>query len=218
LQEGTFLRIGGREEITLNARVIAATKRNLRAEVAAGRFRADLYQRLFVVQIDVPPLRERAGDALLLAERFLAVYNQKHDKHIRRFATQVAEALSVYAWPGNVRELEHAIERAVLFEESEQITFKHLRLDSEATLEPPPKESAAATPAQIGAVNGTLDQMNETIIKQMVERCEGNITKAARRLGISRSRVYRVLHETNPPDSAAEHENEEEEQLPSFVN
>ena len=218
LQDGTFHRIGGREEITLNARVIAATNRNLRAEVAAGRFRADLYQRLFVVQIDVPPLRARAGDALLLAGYFMAVYNKKYGKNIRQLAPQAAEALSRYPWPGNVRELEHAIERAVLFEESEQITLKHLRLESDVTVEPPPNEIAAATPAPTGAANGTLDQINETIIKQMVEDCNGNITQAARRLGVSRSRIYRVLQGTNHLDTSSASENMEEEATPMFVN
>jgi PAS domain S-box-containing protein len=207
LQEGTFHRIGGREAITLDARVIAATNRNLRAEVAAGRFRADLYQRLFVVQIDVPPLRARAGDALLLAEHFMTIYNKKYGKNIRRCEPQVVEALSRYLWPGNVRELEHAIERAVLFEESEQLTLKHLRLESDVTVEPPQHEIAALTPTPIEAAQGTLDQINETIIKQTVEQCGGNITKAARRLGISRSRIYRVLYGTDAPSN---HENGKE--------
>jgi two-component system, NtrC family, response regulator HydG len=202
LQEGTFRRLGGREEVALNARVIAATNRDLRAEVAAGRFRADLYQRLYVVQLDLPPLREREGDLKFLTEHFITIYNKKYGKQVRGVTAQAAEMLERYGWPGNVRELEHAIERAVFFEESDEIGPQHLRIDLDgiAPLFPPATMASAQTNTtppfiQAPATNSTLDQIRTTIIKQTVEQCGGNITKAARQLGISRSRIYRLLRE-----------------------
>ncbi len=201
LQEGIFHRVGGRGEIALNARVLAATNRDLRAEVAAGRFRSDLYQRLFVVQIDMPPLCEREDDILFLAEHFITVYNKKYGKSIRRIAPRAAEILRRYPWPGNVRELEHAIERAVFFEEGNEIRQQHLRIDLDAVV-PAQQVAAVATPSDrshftnsVPKVTGTLGEMSTTIIKQTVEQCGGNISKAARTLGISRSRIYRVLEE-----------------------
>jgi PAS domain S-box-containing protein len=202
LQEGTFNRLGGREEVALNARVLAATNRDLRAEVAAGRFRADLYQRLYVVQLDIPPLREREDDIQLLAEHFITIYNKKYGKNIRRIAPQAAEILQHYAWPGNVRELEHAIERAVFFEEGDEIRQQYLRIDLDMTA---PVHKVVATIATYQdtapiiepapAADGTLEQMSATIIKQTVDQCGRNISKAARKLGISRSRIYRILRE-----------------------
>lgn len=200
IQEGTFQRLGACEEIALSARIIAATNRDLRAEVAAGRFRADLYQRLFVVQIDIPPLRERKDDITLLADHFIDVCNKKYGKVIRGIAPQAAETLQRYSWPGNVRELEHAIERAVFFEEGREITLKPLKIDLSSIAPSQPKTEVAPThvpglavPAQVPTRGTSLDQMSAAIIKQTVEYCGGNIAKAARQLGISRSRIYRVL-------------------------
>ncbi|HKX27900.1 MAG TPA: sigma 54-interacting transcriptional regulator [Blastocatellia bacterium] len=202
IQEGVFLRLGGREEIALNARIIAATNRDLRTEVAAGRFRADLYQRLFVVQIEMPPLRDRGDDILRLTEHFIEAYNKKHGKSINRISPLAIKALQRYAWPGNVRELEHAIERAVFFEEDDEITLQHLRLDPNAAAPTAAGSGPLATadrnapaPTKDQPAGDTLSQISVTIIKQMVEMCGGNIAKAARRLGISRSRIYRALRE-----------------------
>ncbi len=200
IQEGTFQRLGGREKIALNARIIAATNRDLRAEVAAGRFRADLYQRLFVVQIDLPPLRERGDDIMMLAEHFIEIYNKKYGKQVRWVTARVAEILRRYTWPGNVRELEHAIERAVFFEEGDEIMPQHLRIELEdvaalhhTAAAAVAQEQSTPSPAQVPTAGGTLDQMKVMLIKQTVEQCGGNISRAARELGISRSRIYRVL-------------------------
>jgi PAS domain S-box-containing protein len=201
IQEGIYTRIGGREEIALNARILVATNRDLRDEVAAGRFRADLFQRLYVVQLDIPPLRERRSDILVLAESFTAVYNKKYGKQISRIAPQAADLLTRYSWPGNVRELEHAIERAVFFEEGDEIRPQYLRINLDPVPQPgEPENTELHDPERpIQSVQGqsgeTLEQMSALIIKQTVKQYDGNISKAARALGVSRSRIYRLLRE-----------------------
>lgn len=126
LEEGAFRRVGGLKDLPLNVRVIAASNRDLRTESEAGRFRLDLYYRLSVIQIDLPPLRERGEDVLLLADFYLKQFNQKLRRQIRGLSPSVAQLFCRYAWPGNVRELRNVIERVMILEEQEVITTQWL--------------------------------------------------------------------------------------------
>src|SRR5690606_19386441 len=121
LQEREFERVGGTETIKVNVRLIAATNRDLQAMVADGKFREDLYYRLHVFPIYVPPLRKRKADIVLLADFFLEKYSKENNKKVRRLSSAVIDMLMSYHWPGNVRELENCIERAVLVAEGDVI-------------------------------------------------------------------------------------------------
>jgi len=126
LEEGSFRRVGGLKDLPLNVRVVAASNRDLKAESDAGRFRLDLYYRLSVIQIDLPPLRERGGDLLLLAKYYLAHFNERLRKRIRGLTPEVEETFRRYSWPGNVRELRNVIERVMILEDSDPITTNWL--------------------------------------------------------------------------------------------
>src|SRR5689334_14631146 len=126
LEEGTFRRVGGLKDIPLDVRVVVASNRDLKAESAAGRFRLDLYYRLSVIQIDIPPLRERGNDCILLAEYYIRYFNERLRKRIRGLTTEVADIFRRYLWPGNVRELRNVIERVMILEDGEMITPRYL--------------------------------------------------------------------------------------------
>jgi len=122
LEEGSFRRVGGLKDLPLNVRVLAASNRDLKAESDAGRFRLDLYYRLSVIQIDLPPLRERGDDVLLLAKYYLAYFNDRLRKRIRGLTPEIEGIFRRYSWPGNVRELRNVIERVMILEDSDLIT------------------------------------------------------------------------------------------------
>ena len=122
LEEGSFRRVGGLKDLPLDVRVVAASNRDLKAESDAGRFRLDLYYRLSVIQIDLPPLRERGDDVLLLANYYIAHFNERLRKRIRGLTPEVEEIFRRYSWPGNVRELRNVIERVMILEDSDLIT------------------------------------------------------------------------------------------------
>src|SRR5205085_12048646 len=154
LEEGAFRRVGGLKDIPLDVRVVAASNRDLRAESEAGRFRLDLYYRLSVIQIDIPPLRERGDDILLLAEHYIRQFGErlKLRRKIRGLSPEVADAFRRYPWPGNVRELRNVIERALILEDADLITAEYLPRDLAAQagyLAPrsPPARRPSATPA-----------------------------------------------------------------------
>ena len=147
LEEGAFRRVGGLKDLPLNVRVIAASNRDLKSESEAGRFRLDLYYRLSVIQIDLPPLRERGEDVLLLGDFYLKQFNQKLRRQIRGFSPAVAQIFCRYSWPGNVRELRNVIERVMILEDQEVITSQWL---PRGLAEEPPLP--AAMPLQAAAV------------------------------------------------------------------
>src|SRR5262244_1959337 len=126
LEEGTFRRVGGLKDIPLDVRVLAASNRDLKADSEAGRFRLDLYYRLSVIQIDIPSLRERGDDVLLLAQHYIDSFGERLRKNISGFSPEVATAFRHYDWPGNVRELRNVIERAMILEDEEIITMKYI--------------------------------------------------------------------------------------------
>ena len=184
LQERVVRRVGGNEPIPVNVRIIAATNRDLKKRVDEGAFREDLYYRLNVVAIRVPPLRERPRDVPLLAQHFVAKHARAAGKSIRGFARETLARLEAYAWPGNVRELEHAVERAVALASSELILPEDL---------PPELYAATAEPPELPAVRMTLDELRRWYVKTILEETGGNKVRAAEILGVDRRTLYRML-------------------------
>lgn len=174
LQEREFERIGGTETIKTNIRLITATNKNLEEAIARGEFREDLYYRLNVFTIFLPPLRERKSDILLLAEHFLEKYEQEHGKRIRRISTPAIDMLMAYHFPGNVRELENAIERAVLICDSNVIHGHHL---------PPTLQTAEVSDTVTDlSLKSAVEAFERDLIQDTLKSTRGNIAKAARQL------------------------------------
>jgi DNA-binding NtrC family response regulator len=201
LEEGAFRRVGGLKDLPLNVRVIAASNRDLKAESEAGRFRLDLYYRLSVIQIDLPPLRDRGDDVLLLADYYVGHFNERLRKRIRGLSREIEEIFRQYDWPGNVRELRNIIERVMILEDSDLITVEWLPrgLIKEERSAPPesvavPTPTASAAPAFRLPDNGLdLEAVELSLVRQAVERSNGNQTRAAELLGISRDQLrYRL--------------------------
>jgi DNA-binding NtrC family response regulator len=186
LQERTFERVGGNETLKVDVRVIAATNRDLGAEIKRGTFREDLFYRLNVVTVELPPLRERRGDIPALASFFLGRYAAENGKTIETFADDALKTLLEYPWPGNVRELENVIERAVVLCEGLRIEKKHL---------PPilvPSEERGGLPPIPGT---TIADLERYAILKTLEACGGSTSKAATVLGVSPRKIQYKLHE-----------------------
>src|SRR5262249_22402406 len=145
LEEGAFRRVGGLKDLPLDVRVIAASNRDLRSESEAGKFRLDLYYRLSVIQIDLPPLRERGDDVLSLTDHYIKNFNEKLRKRIRGVSPEVEDIFRRYTWPGNVRELRNVIERAMILEDDDRITTSWLPrgVTPEAQLAAQPQKAVA---------------------------------------------------------------------------
>jgi len=177
IQEREFERVGGSETIKTDARIITATNRNLETMVEEDQFRQDLYYRLNVFPIHIPPLRERKADILLLADHFVEKYRKLHHKDIKRISTPAIDMLMAYHWPGNIRELENCIERAVLLSLDDVIHGHHL---------PPTLQTAEATGTQpTGNLQATLDNIEREMLLDALKSARGNMARAARALGIS---------------------------------
>lgn len=187
LQERKFQRVGGTSERTVDVRVVAATNRDLRAEVAAGRFREDLYFRLAVIPVHLPPLRERREDVLPLAHHFLAKWNTELSRQLSGWTPDVETYLLKYNWPGNVRELENTIERGVVLARGEQMTLSDLLIDTE------PDNGASAAENGSGDLQSFLDQAATERIRSVLKDVHGARLEAARRLGIDRTTLYRLM-------------------------
>ena len=188
LQEHEFERVGGTQTIRVDVRVIAATNRNLVEEVAKGRFREDLYYRLNVVALEMPPLRDRKSDIPALAKFFLDRYLQENAKALDGFAPETLELLMAYDWPGNVRELENAVERAVVLAAGPLIEPRHL----------PPNVRPRTTPAGMPIIPGaTLRDLERYAILETLRATGGSTSKAAELLGISVRTIQYRLHEYN---------------------
>ena len=181
LQEHVVTPVGSSEPIPFDARIIAATNRDLETEVAEGRFREDLFYRLNVVEINVPPLRERDGDITLLARHFASATARRHDAPTKPISKPAIEAISSYSWPGNVRELEHVIERAMILSEAE-ITPADL---------PAKLNAETAKPASVS--QPTLDQVEMDYVLSVLSEKENDKAAAAKILGIDLSTLYRKL-------------------------
>jgi DNA-binding NtrC family response regulator len=206
LESRTFRRVGGQVDITVDVRVVAATHRDLKRAVADGRFREDLYFRLNVVPIDLPPLRERVEDIRLLADHFAARFCRELGRAAVRLDAGALEALSAYAWPGNVRELRNVIERVVLLEADDVILPEHLP----AEIAGPRARSggpaaAGGDPFPAGVVR-PLNDVEQLAIEHALRVCDGNKTRAAQALGISRQTLRTKLKEFAMEDEAEESE------------
>jgi DNA-binding NtrC family response regulator len=196
IEERTVRRVGGIRDRKINVRILAATNRNLENEVQLNRFRSDLYFRLAVILLHLPPLRERGEDALILAEHFLSRFSAKYGKDVRRIDARAREVLLSYPWPGNVRELSHVIERAVLWSRDATLNVEHLsvaapmRVASDA-LAGPTASSDQQAPNE--AASTDLVEVERSMIERAMRDAGGNQTRAAQRLGISRDTLrYRL--------------------------
>lgn len=183
LQEQVLRRVGGSKDIQVNVRVVGATARNLEREVAAGRFRDDLYYRLNVVHLQIPPLRDRSQDIPALAEHFISTFNLRFDKRVRGLEPETLRRLLSYEWPGNVRELENVIERAMLLAEGQTLGVDDLP-DLRARVDPDGEELS------IKARSAALER---SLIQRALARTEGNRSQAAKLLEISyKALVYKI--------------------------
>ncbi|NIM58631.1 MAG: response regulator [Candidatus Aminicenantes bacterium] len=182
LEEKKITRVGGNEEICVDVRVIAATNRDLKNSIKQGTFREDLYYRLNVVTIGLPPLKDRMEDILPLAEHFLRKYAEENYKKIKKFSDDAIEFMMNYPWPGNVRELENMIERGVILSKNTAITLDELPQD---IIHPTPIEGK------------TVEAVTRNHIINVLEETKGNISKAAEILGIRRMTLYNKLKKYN---------------------
>jgi DNA-binding NtrC family response regulator len=212
LEEGAFRRVGGLKDVPLDVRVIAASNRNLKAESEEGRFRLDLYYRLSIIEIEVPPLRERGEDVIILAGHFIERFKEQMRKRTRGLTPGVAEIFRRYSWPGNVRELRNVIERGMILEDGDLITTTYLPPDLIADTTKATARAAAADNSQslsdasaagplipLPEKGVPLDEVEMSLVQQALERSGGNQTRAAELLGISRGQLrYRLkkLEET----------------------
>lgn len=189
LQEREFERLGGSKTLKVDVRLIAATNRNLRAALEEGAFRQDLYYRLNVVPIDLPPLREHKEDIPDLAQHFLGKFAAASGKPVARLEPDALAALLAFDWPGNVRELENIIERAVALcsPDAVVLTPADIRLDLS------PTKSVRSTPEALLPAGWTLEQWEQEVIRQALQRATGNKSQAARLLGLTRNALrYRL--------------------------
>ena len=181
LQEQTIERVGGRQSIQINTRVIAATNSDLKKGMAGGKFREDLFYRLAVVQVSLPPLRERESDVRLLAQYFLNRFANEVNKSNLAFDAEAIRAMNKHSWPGNVRELENCVRRAVIMAEGRRVTAKDLELN----------------PTGLGTNVTTLKEAREAVERQMLQQAlkkhGGKIAPAAVELGLSRPTIYELM-------------------------
>jgi two-component system NtrC family response regulator len=187
LQDGVVERVGGREAISVDARIITATNRDLKEAMKTGGFREDLYFRLGVISVALPPLRERKEDVLLLARVFLERYTQANKKKIKGFTQQALDAIEQYNWPGNVRELENRIKRAVIMTDEKKITPADLEI------------SAGGVPRERLGLREARDLLEKEMVVKAIARNEGNLTKASTELGVSRPTLYDLMEKFGIP-------------------
>ena len=197
LETQRFRRLGGTEEVSVSVRFLAATNEDLAGSVDEGRFREDLYHRLAVVHIEVPPLRDRDADVVRIAERVVAEYADRHRTGARKLGASTTLLIEAYHWPGNVRELRNVIERAVLMSDREVIRADDLDIDrrtykSRSDLNFKVDSSGqVAVELPTGGIN--LEALEKSLIQAALDRSAGNVTKAAKLLHLSRDTLrYRI--------------------------
>lgn len=185
LENQTFMRVGGERELRVDVRIIAATNKNLEALVREGSFRKDLYYRLKVMVIEMPPLRERVEDILLLSNLFIEENNREHNKSIRGFSEEAKKLLTQYHWPGNVRELKNVIERAMILTDQDLITHKQLPFELRET----GGLDRAMSGPEVAEITEemSLDHMEKIHLTKVLRNLEWNKSKASKILGISRA-------------------------------
>jgi PAS domain S-box-containing protein len=201
LEEQTFRRLGGVRDIQIDVRVVAASNRKLTDAIEQGRFRLDLYYRLNVIQVVLPPLRERAEDLIPLAEHFVSLYNTKFKRNIKGLSHSAAAMLLSHDWPGNVRELRNVIERAMVLEEADWIQASSMKIATDSTkptmllldeTQPNQEQSSADAPFEV-----SLEEAEKNLVKKALERAAGNQTRAAVLLGITRDTLRYKMKKFN---------------------
>ncbi len=181
IQERVVERIGGREEISVDVRIVGATHQDLSKLIAEGRFREDLYYRLSEFTIEIPPLKDRQGDAVVLAKAFLHRFAGEYNAQVTGFTPEALEAIEAYDWPGNVREVESRIKRAVIMADGPSITLEDLEL-GQAEAEPLPLN-----------LQRVRDEAERNAILRALQRTDDNVTDAAKLLGVTRPTLYRLI-------------------------
>jgi DNA-binding NtrC family response regulator len=200
LENQTFMRVGGEREIKVDVRIIAATNKNLEALVREGVFRKDLYYRLKVMVIEMPPLRERAEDILLLSNLFIEENNREHNKNIRGFNEEAKKFLVQYHWPGNVRELKNVIERAMILTDQDLLSPKQLPFELRQT---GGFDRAVSAPELIEITDEiSLDHVEKMHLIKVLKRLEWNKSKASKILGISRATLRAKIKKYNLSDNS----------------
>jgi two-component system nitrogen regulation response regulator NtrX len=188
LQEQTLELVGGSTRVRVDVRVVAATNKDLQAEIRAGRFRDDLYFRLNVVPIFVPPLRDRSDDVPLLADHFMAEFAGEYGRRLKTFDAAATDVLQSYAWPGNVRELRNVIERLMIMVPGEMITAADLSF-----LDAPHERPSRTAPAERMTLHDARDQFERDLILRTLAEQQGNMSRTADALGVERSNLYRKM-------------------------
>ena len=186
LQDGRFTRVGGLEPIHSDCRIVSASNRDLEAAIKSGHFREDLYYRIAVVDISIPPLRERPGDVLPLAETFLRHFEARYGKRGLAFSEPVLTVMRAHAWPGNVRELKNFVERAVIFSEDGEIGLEHVS-----------PQYRTLNKASCEDFHDRLVASAQEAIAEALSRAGGSKTKAAELLHIDRKTLYNHLKKTS---------------------
>jgi hypothetical protein len=184
LQQRSFERLGSNTPVNVNIRLVCATHRNLEEMVDQGKFRSDLYYRLNVVQIHIPPLRERANEIAHLSQHFLARFAKQFNKNVVRFSSLCLGALEEYSWPGNVRELENVVQHAVVLAEGPSVEVWHL---------PKAFHTAAEIHTPTCTYEEEIREFKRRLILRTLNECDGNKTETARRLGIVRTYLHRLI-------------------------
>src|SRR5919108_471723 len=190
LQEQVMEAVGGSTRIKVDARVLAATNKDLTAEIRAARFREDLYFRLNVVPISVPPLRDRPEDIPLLAEHFMVTLAREYGRRPKTFDADAVDALQRYPWPGNVRELRNLVERLMIMVPGDRVTSRDVSFLDQGTVAPPPIDVKAAV---IGPLHDARDEFERQYILRALAAQNGNISRTAEMLGVERSNLYRKM-------------------------
>ena len=185
IEKREITRVGGTKERNIDVRIISATNADLQSMVSEGTFRQDLLYRVNTIEIEIPPLRDRGEDVILLAEYFLEKFADKYNKKIKGFSRDSRIMLEKYHWPGNVRELQHAIERAVIMEDTSLIRPYSLMI--------PQKEQQQKASVHTGELTMNLEELERDAIERAMKRANGNISRAAELLGITRYALYRKL-------------------------
>jgi DNA-binding NtrC family response regulator len=193
LQEHEIRRVGGKEWVKVDVRVVAATNRNLADLVKKHAFRHDLYYRLNVITLRLPPLRERGEDVPALAHYFLKRYSQENEKEVTAISHEALDLLRAYSWPGNIRELENAIEQAVALARQPILTPEDLPAEVREGVAPDWSRDLLQEEQSFFAGNPTLEEVDKRYVRHVLSRTQGNISRAAKMLDVDRRSLYRML-------------------------
>jgi len=216
IEDKSFRKVGGEQELKVDVRIIAATNRDIEKEIKTGRFREDLFYRLNVIHIHLPPLRERKEDIPILAQHFLEKYSAEMKKPIRKISKEAEEMLIKYHWPGNVRELENVIERAVSMEKTEAILPESITEKVRCPENVLDLASSFQIPSQGINLEKTMENLERKMLKEALLQSRGNQTRAAELLGLSfRSFRYRIKKLGIDKEMGLKNEDEEKEQEPN---